>query len=76
MKCIKDKCKFYFNSDDYVEICHLANAYCVFGECIGFKEIDGKIEEILCTISKLTRKYNDLGNLKEWIKDNQEGINE
>lgn len=76
MKCIKYECKYYFNSDDYFEICHVANDYCVSGECIGFDKIDDAIEEIFCTISKLTREYNDLANLKDWIKENQEGINE
>lgn len=71
MKCIKDKCKFYFNSDDYVEICHLANAYCVSGECVGFDKIRNKMEETSCKVSKLIAEYNELIQLEDWIRDNQ-----
>lgn len=71
MKCIKYKCKYYFNSDDYAEICHVNNEYCVSGECIGLDKIQGKMEAIACEISKLSEEYINLHYLKSFIRENQ-----
>ncbi len=72
LKCLKDKCKFYFESDKYFEVCQLVSKYCIAGDCIGINEIKSKMEEIACEISKLTTEYNTLACLEDWIKDNQE----
>lgn len=69
MKCIKEKCIYYFSSDIY-ETCKLVDEYCVACNCIGYDKIDSKMEEIVCKISKLTNEYNTLAELKKYIIDN------
>jgi hypothetical protein len=71
-KCLKNQCSMYYSSDDYFEICHVVDEYCVAGDCIGYDKIDSKMEEIACKISKLTNEYNTLAELKKYIIDNQQ----
>lgn len=72
IKCIKEKCPYYYESDTYYEVCRLTSKYCVIGDCIGFNNIRYKMEEIACKISNLMNEYNRLECLEDWIKDNQE----
>ncbi len=71
LKCIRGLCKFYFESDQYFEVCQLTSKYCVTGKCIGLEFIKPKIEQVDYQISKLTSEYNYLSHLEEWIEDNQ-----
>ena len=72
LKCIKKLCKYYFESDEYFEVCQLASKYCIVGKCIGLEFIKSKMEQIDCQISELVREYNSLSPLREWIEENQE----
>ena len=74
MKCIKHKCPYYFESDNYFEVCQLVSKYCIVGNCIGVNAIKPKMEELACKISKLTTEYSTLSYLEDWIKDNQEEL--
>jgi hypothetical protein len=72
LKCIKEKCNFYFESDKYYEVCKLTSKYCVAGDCIGFDWIKPKMEEIGCNVSRLMKEYSDLESLEDYIRNNQE----
>ncbi len=72
LKCIKELCKCYFESDKYFEVCQLVSKYCIADKCIGLNAIKPKMEEIICQVSKLLGEYNELAQLESWIKNNQE----
>ncbi len=71
MKCIKQKCPYYFESDGYYEVCQLSEWYAF--ECKVYDNIPDKIEEVACEIGKLQVEYNRLIGLQDYIKDNQQG---
>ena len=72
LKCIKNKCKKYFSSDNlYYETCYLISKRVLLDKCYGLAEIPNKKEEIVCKIAKLTQEYDDLCLLENWVKDNQ-----
>jgi hypothetical protein len=67
LKCIKDHCKYYFESDG-IERCGLTQLY-IHREhiCVGFEFITPKQEEIGCKIAQLTADWDYLENLKSEI---------
>jgi len=71
LKCIKEKCKFYFNSDNYMETCYLISKYMLLDKCFGLMEIPAKKEELICQIAKLVEELNELEGLENLIKNNQ-----
>lgn len=70
-KCIKDKCKKYFNSDYYYETCYLLSKRVLLDKCHGIEEIPNKKEYIICKIAKLTTELDELEKLEKLIKENQ-----
>lgn len=72
LKCIKRKCKYYFESDQkYYEVCRLVSKYVLLDKCYGLDEVTNKKEEIACKIQKLTQEYEYLSFLETWVRDNQ-----
>jgi len=72
LKCIKEKCKFYFESDNlYFETCLLISKYVLLDYCYGLSAIPNKKEEVTCKIAKLVSELDCLNELEELIKDNQ-----
>ncbi len=70
IKCIKDKCSYYFNSDIF-EKCSLEPEYIINNNCVGFEKIKAKKEGIIYKISTLLDEYNKLEYLESHIKNNQ-----
>jgi hypothetical protein len=76
LKCIKDKCYYYFESDIF-KTCKLKPNQGIIDECIGFDEIPTKMDEIIGKVALLMNKYNRLECMEDWIKDHQkENIDE
>lgn len=71
LKCIKDKCYLYFESDRYYETCQLISKRVLLDKCYGLAEIPNKREEIVCRIAKLTQELDKLNGLENLIRDNQ-----
>jgi len=72
LKCIKEKCKFYFESDNlYFETCQLISKYVLLDNCYGISEIPNKKEIIVCKIAKLVEELDCLNELEKLIKSNQ-----
>lgn len=71
VKCIRELCKYYFESDKYFEVCQLVSKYCIADKCIGLEAIKPKMKEIICEVSKLMEEYNELAKLENWIRNNQ-----
>ena len=71
LKCIKEKCPYYHNSDDYFETCLLISKYVLLDSCYGISEIPNIKEIIVCKIAKLIEEIYYLNELEELIKDNQ-----
>lgn len=71
LKCIKEKCGFYFESDGYYEICQLISKRVLLDRCYGLAEVPDKKEEVACKIAKLTEEYDRLCFLESWVEDNQ-----
>lgn len=72
LKCIKDKCKKYFESDNlYYETCQLISKYVLLDRCYGLVEVENKKEEITCKIAKLVEEYDYLDGLEKLVMDNQ-----
>jgi len=69
-KCIKHKCKYYFESDIYTK-CLIANRYIKNGNCIGINFAKKKAEDIQCEISKMITEFNNLKGLEKFVKENQ-----
>jgi len=47
IKCIKEKCPFYYQSSTYQEVCHLTSKYKLLDKCYGVLEIPNKKEVII-----------------------------
>ena len=71
LKCIKDKCYYYFESDIF-KTCKLKPNQGIIDECIGFSEIEPRREEVIGKIALLTNELNRLEHMRDWIKDNQD----
>jgi len=72
LKCIKENCKFYFESDNlYFETCQLISKYILLDYCYGLSEVPNKKEIIVCKIAKLVEELEYLNGLEELIKNNQ-----
>lgn len=71
IKCIKEKCPYFYESDHSLRICQLSDEYYLLELCIGFSDIKPKMENITCQTSKLMYEYNRLFVLEDYIKDNQ-----
>ena len=72
IKCIKELCKFYYDSDDnYFETCQLISKYVLLDNCYGLSEIPNKKEELTCKIAKLVSELEYLNELEELIDNNQ-----
>lgn len=42
LKCIKENCPWYFESDQYIETCQLISKYIMLDRCYGINEIPNK----------------------------------
>lgn len=62
MKCIKEQCKYYLESDIF-ETCSLVGMP-ITDKCVGRDEITQRKEDLLCKIGKLLADYEDLCNLE------------
>jgi len=72
LKCIKENCKFYFESDNlYFETCQLISKYVLLDNCYGITAIPNKKEEVVCKIANLVKELECLNELEELIKNNQ-----
>jgi len=72
LKCIKEKCGFYFESDNmYFETCRLISKRVLLDKCHGLSEVPNKKEKIACKIAKLTKEFNNLCLLETLIRENQ-----
>lgn len=71
MKCIKYKCKYYFESDIHIK-CSIADKYIKNGNCIGINFAKKKAEDIQCEISKMITEFNNLKGLEKFVKGNQQ----
>jgi hypothetical protein len=71
LKCIKENCDYYFESDQYFETCNLISKYVLLNKCFGLDNINEKKEEITCKIAKLVSELEYLEGLEELIKNNQ-----
>lgn len=71
LKCIKEKCFCYFQSDNYYETCKLISKYMLLDKCFGLMEIPAKKEELICKIAKLVEELNELEGLENLIRKNQ-----
>jgi len=59
-RCIKDLCKFYFNSDNYYIYCHLARDCLIDDKCIGYKFIKSEKEKLAGQMSKISNEIYNL----------------
>ena len=71
LKCIKEKCNYYFDSNLYYGTCQLISKKVLLDKCHGLSEIPDKKEEIACRIAKLTEEFDRLCFLENWIRENQ-----
>ena len=71
IKCIKEKCPFYYNSSTYQEVCHLISKYKLLDKCYGILEIPNKKEIIACQISELLKELDCLEETNTLIMCNQ-----
>lgn len=71
LKCIKDKCKMYWSSDEYFETCYLISKRVLLDKCFGLAEIPNRKDEIICKIAKLTQELTELEGLENLIRNNQ-----
>lgn len=71
LKCIKNKCFCYFESDQYFETCYLISKRVLLDRCYGIDKIPNKREEIVCKIAKLTQELDKLDGLENLIRNNQ-----
>jgi len=71
IKCIKHKCKYYFESDGYYISCQIAKEYVLNGNCIGVRYSNELSENLACEISKMVSEYNSLKQLPDFVKENQ-----
>jgi len=72
LKCIKENCHYYFESDNlYYETCKLISKRVLPDKCYGITEVPNKKEEIACKIAKLTQEFDKLCSLKTLIINNQ-----
>ena len=70
-KCIKHKCKYYFESDMHTK-CLLAEKYVSRDNfCIGLVPAKKKAENIQCEISKMIEEFNRLKGLEMFVRENQ-----
>ena len=70
-KCIKDKCKYYFTSDNYFETCQLISKNVLLDNCYGLSGVKNRKEKITCKIAKLVSELEYLEGLEDLIRDNQ-----
>ena len=72
LKCIKENCKYYFESNNlYFETCQIISKKVLLDNCYGLSEVPDKKEEIACRIAKLTEEFDYLCLLENLIKENQ-----
>lgn len=72
LKCIKENCRYYFESDNmYFETCQLISKQVLLNKCHGLSEVPNKKEKIACKIAKLTKEFDYLCLLENLIKENQ-----
>ena len=71
MNCIRNKCKYFYESDTYCDMCELANQPILSEKCIGISNVKSVMEKLVCQIGGLLNKYDDLFNMESYIKDNQ-----
>ena len=71
IKCIKEKCPFYYKSNKYQEVCHLTSKYKLLDKCYGVLEIPNKKEIIICKIAKLINELDCLEETNTLIMCNQ-----
>ena len=72
LKCIKWKCRFYHESDNYFETCQLISKYILLDYCYGLSEVPNKKEIIVCKIANLVEELECLNGLEELIRNNQD----
>jgi len=71
IKCIKEKCPFYYQSNIYQETCYLISKYALLDKCYGILEIPNKKEIIACKISELLKELDCLEETNTLIMCNQ-----
>lgn len=71
LKCIKEKCSCYWESDSYYETCKLVSRYLLLDKCYGLSEVQNKKEEITCQIAKLVSELEYLNGLENLVRNNQ-----
>lgn len=72
LKCIKENCQYYFESDNlYYETCKLISKRVLLDKCHGLTEVPNKQIEIASKIAKLTQEFDQLCLLENWVRDNQ-----
>jgi len=71
IKCIKEKCPFYYQSNIYQETCYLTSKYKLLDKCYGIMEIPNKKEIIACQISELLKELDCLEETNTLIMCNQ-----
>jgi len=71
IKCIKEKCPFYYQSNIYQETCYLISKYKLLDKCYGILEIPNKKEIIACQISELLKELDCLEETNTLIMCNQ-----
>ena len=71
IKCIKEKCPFYYQSSTYQEVCHLISKYKLLDKCYGILEIPNKKEIIACKIANLINELDCLEETNTLIMCNQ-----
>ena len=71
IKCIKEKCPFYYQSNIYQETCYLTSKYKLLDKCYGILEIPNKKEIIACKISTLINELECLEETNTLIMCNQ-----
>jgi len=71
IRCIKEKCPFYYQSNIYQEVCHLTSKYKLLDKCYGILEIPNKKEIIACKIAKLINELECLEETNTLIMCNQ-----
>jgi len=74
LKCIKEKCPFYYQSNIYQETCYLTSKYKLLDKCCGILEIPNKKEIIICKIAKLINELECLEETNTLIMCNQNEI--
>jgi len=71
LKCIKEKCPFYYNSSTYQETCYLTSKYKLLDKCYGVLEMPNKKESIACKIANLINELECLEETNTLIMCNQ-----